>query len=228
MPKKTVDSLIDMDYNALVKLSRTENVDMLRSVVKQMTQVANRRINNLMKDEVGKYSPALKPLHDAGMEKFTTKGLNNRSTNDLMHDYSQLKKFLKAKSSTISGWKEIRSNIAERTGAKKLFQNEFKSKRSATIWHNREARFWKLYNKLQDNYGGVLTELDSNRIQEVLQKVQTMRNQAKSDEDISMAMTIYIDNLYRDRSFNDEAFLDALKTEEYMEEVRIAYAEFSE
>lgn len=228
MPKKTVDSLIDMDYNALVKLSRTENVDMLRSVVKQMTQVANRRINNLMKDEVGKYSPALKPLHDAGIEKFTNKGLSNRSTNDLMHDYSQLKKFLKAKSSTISGWKEIRSNIAERTGAKKLFQNEFKSQRSAKIWHNREARFWKLYNKLQDNYGGVLTELDSNRIQEVLQKVQTMRNQAKSDEDISMAMTIYIDNLYRDRSFNDEAFLDALKTEEYMEEVRIAYAEFSE
>ena len=228
MPKKTVDSLIDMDYNTLVKLSRSDNVEQLRSVVKQMTQVANRRINNLMKDEVGKYSPALKPLRDAGMKKFTTKGLNNRSTNDLMHDYSQLKKFLKAKSSTISGWKEIRTSISKRTGAKKLFQNEFKSERSAKIWHNREARFWKLYNKLQDNYGGVLTELDSNRIQEVLQKVQTMRNSAKSDEDISMAMTVYIDNLYKDRSFNDESFLDALKTEEYMEEVRIAYAEFEE
>lgn len=228
MPKKTVDALIDMDYNALVKLSRSENRDMLESVVRQMTGVANRRINNLMKEPIGKYSPALKPLHDAGMEKFTTKRLKTASTSELMHQYSQLKKFMKAKSSTISGWKEIRKNISERTGAKKLFQTDFKSERSAKIWHNREARFWKLYNKLQDNYGGVLTELDSNRIQEVMQKVQTMKNQAKSDEDISMAMTVYIDNLYRDRNFSDEAFLNALKSEEYMEEVRIAYAELSD
>lgn len=228
MPKKTVDALINMDYNTLVKFSRTENVEMLRSVVKQMTQVANRRINNLMKEEIGRYSPALKPLQDEGISKFTTKGLQNRTSSELMHNYSQLKKFLTAKSSTISGWKEIRSNIAERTGAKKLFKNEFKSQRSAKIWHNREARFWRLYNKLQDNYGGVLTELDSNRIQEVLQKIQTMKNQAKSDDDISMAMTVYIDNLYRDRSFSDEAFLEALKSEEYMEEVRLSYAELTD
>lgn len=222
-----IEKLINMDYNSIVELSKTENVNNLKSVVSSLARSANIRITKLSKDEIGIYSPALKILNDSGVNRFNEKEIQGMTSTQLVEQYNTLKKFLKAKSSTLKGWKDIRKAIAERTGAKKLFATERKSARSAKIWQNREKRFWNLYNKLIDNYGAIISQLDSNRIQEMLSKVQLSRNQAKTDDDISEAMTVYIDNLYRDRNFSDKAFIDALKTEDFMEEVRIAYDDIS-
>ena len=220
MPKKIVDSLINMDYNTLVKLTKKENINSLKSVVEQMTRVANRRINNLNKSEIGKYSPALKALNEAGIKKFSTRGFKDLKPKDvskLVHQYSQLKKFLSAKTSTISGWNKVRSGIAKRTGAKKLFQTEYKSARSAKIWQNREKRFWKLYNQLVDNYGGIITQLDSDRIQKMLMTIQTSKGK-KSDDDISEVMNKYIEQLYE--AANKGEVLD---DEQFEQEFRINF-----
>lgn len=223
--KSLLDNLLNMDYNALVQLTRKENLGELRSVVRHLTIQANRRINELNKDIVGEYSPALKYL-DLQTEKLkTAKQINSLEGNDLMHQYSRLKKFLTAKSSTLKGWKNIRKNIGKRTNTKKLFATEYKSERSAKIWQNREKRFWKLYNELVDQYGGNISNLDSNRIQKMLSKIQTMQNKAKSNEDISMAMMYYIESLYRGDKINDEDFLQSLKTDEGIDEVRLYYDE---
>ena len=187
MPKNTVNDLINMDYNAFVQLTKKENIENLKSVVTQMVKVANRRINNLNKSEIGKFSPALQSLKSAGIKKFSTKGIKSitsKDVNKLVKQYSTLKSFLSAKTSTISGWNRVRSQIAKRTGATKLFQKEYKSQRSATIWHNREKRFWKLYNQLVDNYGGIITQLDSDRIQQMLMTIQNSKGK-KTDEQIS-------------------------------------------
>ena len=222
-----IEKLINMDYNAIVELSKTENVENLKSVVSSLARSANIRITKLTRDEVGKYSPAYKSLVDSGVSRFNEKQIRNMTSTQLVEQYNTLKRFLKAKTSTLKGWKEVRKAIGERTGAKKLFATERKSARSAKLWQNREKRFWDLYNKLVNNYGAIISQLDSNRIQEMLSKVQLSRNQAKTDDDISEAMIVYIDNLYKDRNFSDTAFIDALKTEEYMEEVRIAYDEIA-
>lgn len=198
MPKNTVNDLINMDYNAFVQLTKKENIENLKSVVTQMTRVANRRINNLNKSEIGKFSPALQSLKSAGIKKFSTKGISSiksKDVNKLVKQYSTLKSFLSAKTSTISGWNRVRSQIAKRTGATKLFQKEYKSKRSATIWHNREKRFWKLYNQLVDNYGGIITQLDSDRIQQMLMTIQNSKGK-KTDEQISEIMNNYVQQLY--------------------------------
>lgn len=198
MPKNIVNDLINMDYNAFVQLTKKENIENLKSVVIQMTRVANRRINNLNKSEIGKFSPALQSLNSAGIKKFSTKGISSiksKDVNKLVKQYSTLKSFLSAKTSTISGWNRVRSQIAKRTGATKLFQKEYKSKRSATIWHNREKRFWKLYNQLVDNYGGIITQLDSDRIQQMLMTIQNSKGK-KSDEEISEIMNNYVQQLY--------------------------------
>ena len=198
MPKNTVNDLINMDYNAFVQLTKKENIENLKSVVTQMTRVANRRINNLNKSEIGKFSPALQSLKSAGIKKFSTKGISSiksKDVNKLVKQYSTLKSFLSAKTSTISGWNRVRSQIAKRTGATKLFQKEYKSQRSATIWHNREKRFWKLYNQLVDNYGGIITQLDSNRIQQMLMTIQNSKGK-KTDEQISEIMNNYVQQLY--------------------------------
>ena len=220
MPKNIVNSLINMDYNTLVNLTKKENIDSLKSVVEQMTRVANRRINNLNKSEIGKYSPALKSLNEAGIKKFSTRGfkdLKSKDVSKLVHQYSQLKKFLSAKTSTISGWNKVRSGIAKRTGAKKLFQTEYKSARSAKIWQNREKRFWNLYNKLVDNYGGIITQLDSDRIQKMLMTIQTSKGK-KSDDDISEVMNKYIDQLYEAARKGE-----VLDDEQFEQEFRIKF-----
>lgn len=235
MGKSNINDLINIDYNTLVELQRKGNRDALESVVRKMTTVANRRIANLKTEPVGKYSPALMHLKEnTGKDKFTTKGLKSADHNQLLKQFSNLREFLSAKTSTLRGWRKVRNAIAQRTGAKKLFGAEYKSERSAKIWRNRELRFWKLYNNLKDNYGGQLTQLDSDRIQALLSKVQTMRNMAKTDDDISMAMSVYIDKLYeaggdalssKQRNQFDASFLESLKTENGMEEIRIAYDE---
>ena len=222
-----VKSLINMDYNQIVELSKTENIESLKSVVTSLANTANRRINTLLKDEIGVYSPAYKILKDSGTDKFNVKQVQNMTSTQLVEEYNTLKRFLKAKTSTLRGWKAVRNAIGKRTGATKLFGAERKSARSAKLWMNREKRFWDLYNKLVDNYGGIISQLNSNQIQEVLSKIQLSRNQAKTDEDISKAITVYVDKLYRDRNYSEKSFLDALKTEDYMEEVRIAYGKLS-
>lgn len=218
-----VKNLINLDYNTIVQLSKKENIENLKSVVKSMANTANRRINTLLKDPIGEYSPAYKILAESGESKFNIKDIMNMDSTQLVEEYNTLKKFLRSKTSTLRGWKTVRLAIGRRTGAKKLFGAERKSSRSAKIWANREKRFWNLYNKLVDNYGGIISQLNSNQIQEVLSKIQLKRNQAKTDEDISKAITVYVDSIYRDSHFDESKFLDALKDENYMEEVRIAY-----
>lgn len=236
MVRNKVENLINMDYNELVELTRSENKDKLISVVKTMTQASNRRLRELEKSEIGKYSPSYMTVKDSGKTRFK-ENYDKMGHNQLLHQFSETKKFLSSKSSTLKGWNQIRSNIRTRLATNKatgevetkalkkmkLFQNEFKSERSAKIWYNREQRFWKLYNRLVNEYGAILTQLDSDRIQEILANVQLSRNEAKSDDDIIQAMNVLVQNLYYDSKYDVDAFLDDIKTVEGMDEIRLEY-----
>lgn len=236
MANNKVNDLLNMDYNVLVELTKGENRSMLESVVKTMTNTANRRLRELSKSEIGQYSPAYMNVIDSGKKRFS-QNYSKMSHNDLMHQYAETKKFLSAKSSTLKGWNEIRSNIrnrlatnkatnevdAEKLKNNKMFRSSYKSERSAKIWHNREQRFWKLYNRLVNEYGAILTQLDSDRIQEILMTVQLQRNKASTDDDIIQAMNVLVQNLYYDSKYDVDKFLEDIKTVEGMEEVRLAY-----
>ena len=236
MAKNKIDDLINMDYNALVELTRAENKSQLISVVKTMTRASNRRLRELDTSDIGQYSPAYMNLKESGKKRFS-ENYSKMSHNDLLHQFGETKKFLSAKSSTLKGWNEIRGNIRKRLATNKatgeinekslkrmkLFKSEYKSERSAKIWHNREQRFWKLYNRLVNEYGAILTQLDSNRIQEILSNVQLSRNEAKSDDDIIQAMNVLVQNLYYDSKYDVDAFLEDIKTVEGMDEVRLEY-----
>ena len=207
--------IINMPYESLINLSKKENTEYLKSAVKYLTQSANRRIKTLLESPVGSFSPAYKKLKDAGMTKFDVRWLNKATSKDtgkLLEQFSEVKKFLQAKTSTISGWQKVRNQIAKRTGSKKLFQKEYKSKRSASYWTNKEKKFWNLYNKLVDEFGGIITELDSDRIQKMLYKIQNFKGIRKDKDDafIQGVMENYIDELYRakvnGRLFNDYEF----------------------
>lgn len=216
-----IKDLINMPYESLVNLSKKENNEYFKAVVKYLSQSANRRIKTLLSTPIGEYSPAYKKLKDAGVTKFDTKwlsGATSKDTGKLLEQYSEVKNFLKAKSSTISGWKSIRSSVAKRTGASKIFAKEYKSKRSATYWTNKEKKFWHLYNRLVDEYGGIITELDSTRIQKMLAKIQTYKKASKDDDFIQGVMEKYIDELYRAKLSGKK-----LDDAEFEEEFKIVY-----
>ena len=205
--------IINMPYESLVNLSKKENNEYLKAVVKYMTQSANRRIKTLLTTPIGEYSPAYKKLKDAGITKFDVRWLNkatSKETGKLLEQYAEVKKFLQAESSTLQGWKNIRNRVAKRTGAKKLFAKEYKTKRSATYWANKEKKFWKLYNRLVDEYGGIITELDSTRVQKMLARIQSIRKVSKDEDLIQSTMEKYIDELYNakrnGRKLDDDKF----------------------
>lgn len=221
MAKNILKDLINMPYESLINLSKKENINQFKSVLEHMAKASNRRISTLLKSPVGEFSPAYKSLKDAGIKKFDLKMIRNstsKETGQLLHVYSQLQQFLKAKSSRLQGWQKIRNQVKNRLGTKKLFGTEYKSKRQTTYWINREKKFWNLYNKLVDEFGGIITELDSERIQKMLYKIQSMKIKGKTDEFIQDAMEQYIDNLYKAK-MNNIKFRD----EDFEEELRIKF-----
>ena len=217
MAQKLKD-IINMPYESLIELSKKENTDYLKSVLKYATKSANRRIKTLLDSPIGSYSPAYKKLNDAGIKSFDTKWISKATSKDtgkMLQQFSNVRNFLKAKTSTIQGWNAVRSQVRIRTGAKQLFSKDYKSKRSASIWHGREKRFWKLYNRLVDEYGGIITELDSDRIQKMLYKIQTLKGVKKTDAMIQEVMEKYIDEIYRAKQkgmlFNDYQFEEDIR-----------------
>lgn len=218
MAKQVLKDLINMDYDTLMNLAKKENLDVFKSVLTHMAQASNRRIKTLEASPIGNFSPALKSLKDSGIEKFDVnfiKKATSKETGKLLNQYSNMKQFLSAKTSKLQGWQAVRKQIANRTGAKKLFQREYKSKRSATYWTNKEKRFWKLYNKLVDEFGGIIQQLDSTKIQKMLYKIQSMKKVGKSDDLIQETMEDYINELYKAKQkglkFSDSNFEDEIR-----------------
>lgn len=212
-----IKDIINMAYNDIVELTKKSNSGKLQDVLIKMANVTRSRINKLTNSEIGKFSPAYLKLKETklNLNKYKVKVPNLKDTGKMLQDYTIMKNFLKAKSSTLGGWNKIRTKTAERIGTTKLFKTEFKSKRQATYWINKEKKFWKAYNHLVDEYGGIISQLDSEKIQKMLYKVQNMKYKGKTDDDVVMTMEKYIDELYKakqkGRVLDDDAFVKEVR-----------------
>lgn len=212
-----IKDIINMGYNDIVELTKKSNSGKLQDVLIKMANVTRSRINKLTNSEIGKFSPAYLKLKETklNLNKYRVKVPNLKDTGKMLQDYTIMKNFLKAKSSTLGGWNKIRTKTAERIGTTKLFKTEFKSKRQATYWINKEKKFWKAYNHLVDEYGGIISQLDSEKIQKMLYKVQNMKYKGKTDDDVVMTMEKYIDELYKAKQkgkvLDDDAFVKEVR-----------------
>ena len=199
MAKKIINDILNMDYNDFVNFIKKENYPQFKTILQTMSQEANKRIKELNSDPIGKFSPAYKHLREEeGIKSFKSyKRISSKKANQLLHEYSVMKDFLKAKSSTLSGWNRIRSKIQKRLKSTNMFKTTYKNKSQASYWIKKEERFWDLYNKLVDEYGGVITDLNSKRVQKMLTKIMNIRGMKNNDDLIQKAMEDYIDKLYK-------------------------------
>ena len=164
------DELLDLAKKGLNKesLSKAEyskaHRNQLAEITSRVVSTANKRIRQLGKSEIGRSSPAYqyaKKMSPSG--KFSIKGQN---WNQLRNTLKEAKQWLNYKTSTVKGWKEIRTRIQEDIGGE--LDTNYKSK-----------KFWKAYRMLSESRGGIMGRkggsgrLTSDRIQKLLHNVIT-------------------------------------------------------
>lgn len=109
----------------------------LRKEVQKLVNTANKRISRLEKTPLGEFSPALKYLQEKKhITRFSIKGLKDQQIRNV---YKGINQFLKAQTSTVTGWKKVRRETYKRVaGTDRPFIDE-----------EDEKGYWRAYRRLE-------------------------------------------------------------------------------
>lgn len=166
----SIEDIMNMDAEDLVKLSRSE----LAKITGRLVSAGNKRIRRLAKTDIGRSAPSYIGLKG---RTFSVKGKN---VNELRNEFKKAKTFLRQKTSTATGWREVRQEVETRLGGKLTKENA--------------SKFWETYRRLQEaNAGGILdkshrkqTRNTSDRIQKKLYNV--LKHNWDMDEDRAISI----------------------------------------
>ena len=174
-----ITDIMNMSWDDLNSLSGKE----LRQITGRLVSASNKRIKRLEQTTRGKSSFAYQTVEERG-RKFSTRGLN---TNQVRTEFSNARRFLKMKTSTLKGWKEYRESMEERI-TKTLDIDELN-------WSEKtESKFWKVYRRFEEQNGGKYKTGDSTRIQQMLTEMFESSDKRRSAD----YFTQRINELYRD------------------------------
>lgn len=126
-----IQDILDMDVQTFNKLNLKE----LRAITGRLVSAGNKRISSF--EKAGERSPAVGRLTDkeGTVVPFSTKGKN---LNQLRAEFSRAKSFLQDKTSTIRGWKKVKSATIAKLAAGGI-----------NITSGTFDKFWKAYEKLK-------------------------------------------------------------------------------
>lgn len=148
-----INDIINMSWDDLNSLSAKD----LKTVTSRLVSASNKRINRLAKTERGTSSFAYQTVQERG-RKFSVRG---KSTNEVRQEFSNARRFLKMKTSTVRGWKEYRGEMQSRL-TKSLDVDKLEWSETT------ESKFWKVYRRFEEKHGGKFKKGDSDRIQQIL------------------------------------------------------------
>ena len=176
----SIDTLLNMSDDELLSLAKRgldknsmspvqykkAHRSNLAEITSRFVSTANRRIKKLASSKIGQTSPAYqraKAMSKSGL--FSVKG---KGWNDLRNTIKETKQFLESKTSTVKGWREIRTNIEADIGGE--LNTAFKSR-----------KFWEAYRRLSEAHGGLMarkgskSRLSSERVQQLLYNTITSK-----------------------------------------------------
>ena len=212
----SIETLLNMSDDELLNLAKRgldrkslgeeKYVKMHRSQFAQITSrlvsVANKRIRQLGKSELGRSSPAYAYIEKMSPDmKFSVK---SKEWNQLRNTMKEVKEWLNYKTSTIKGWKSVRANIRENTGMN--FDSEYKSK-----------KYWEVYRRLYELNSGLIpkkgsnSRLSSDRIQKILTATITQQRDTNGKRAFDWRSSVdrileraqeNIDNIYKFEQLN--------------------------
>lgn len=181
---KSINDIMNIDPLDLMKMSSKE----LRTVTNRLVSASNKRIRRLEKTEMGRTSPAYINYAQKRGKPFSTRGKN---VNQLRNEFAQAQSFLSKKTSTLSGWKDVREDVESRLGG--------------SMTNTQSKKFWKAYRELEERTGGFLdknyggkTNRTSDRIQKMLYETFSEKGWRTKRSDIIETMKERYDELYEE------------------------------
>lgn len=209
----SIDTLLNMSEDDLLRLankglnkeslSKAEyskaHRQQLADITSRVVSVANKRIRQLGRSEIGKSSPAYqyaKRMSPSGL--FSVRG---KDWNGLRNTLKEAKQWLNYKTSTTKGWKEVRARIQEDIGGE--LDTTYKSK-----------KFWKAYRMLSETRGGIMGRkggsgrLTSDRIQKLLMNTITNTRDSSGKRTINWRSSVDSIIAQADRDLEDEYKLE--------------------
>lgn len=156
----SINELLNLTSRDIAKLSRQE----LAKVVSQLASAGNKRLRRLETTSMGTESRPYKAAMEVG--NFSVAGKNQ---GQLQNEFKRVSGFLKAKTSTVSGWGKERTRVYKRIGG------EFDSVEA-------EKAFWRAYGAIAKSEKALHESYGSAETQRHLRKEMRKAKPLKSDE----------------------------------------------
>lgn len=186
MARRTQTSkLLEMDVADFNRLTKAE----LKQAVRTLSYSANRRLREFA--NAGEESPATRYAEESG-GFFTGRGKD--TVNELRTEFMRAKGYLTAKTSTLEGWNETRSQTVESL-------QESGVKNIEDLTDEQYDLMWKAYERLKENN----PEIASKQFKySVLNEIASMAtDRRRTPASIARAMASRLDELYeREESLN--------------------------
>lgn len=165
MAKKTpkYDKYIDINWVDLNKM----NAQTLRETIKQLSPIANRRLNQLASSEIGQMSPAYQSVIERDKAKFGTRGISKTDINKLRQEYSDINRFITSKTGTLGKFNKVRKDFFKKIAPELKGETPFAN-------NDQEKEFWRVYRKVAET--GV-EEYSSTQIQKDIRNIYSNANE---------------------------------------------------
>lgn len=156
----SIKEILNLSSRDVAKLSRKE----LARVVSQLASAGNKRLRRLERTPMGTESRPYKSAMEVG--NFSVAG---KKQGELQNEFKRVSEFLKAKTSTVSGWKAEKARVYKRIGGS--FDSE-----------DAEKAFWKAYRGIAKSEKALHNSYGSTETQRFLRNEQSNAKQLTSDE----------------------------------------------
>lgn len=184
----TVKEFLELDFNDLNRLAREENRETAEKTLRDMSNVANRRLKRLSELEIP--SPAFQNRAIIDTEGFSTRDINGnfayekfQSTGDdlreIRRELKYVHSFLSSQTSTVKGARRFLEDMVMRASG---YTTRAEAKRN--MWTYEESKvFWSAYDKLKEtDFNKVMNIIGSDETQRVVREVFQSTGARSSDE----------------------------------------------
>lgn len=196
MPKEPrYKKFLNMSYQELGRMNKDELVEAVRTLRRT---IAQRKRTFDETPEV--FSPAL----DAYQRrvKGPRKNLSKRSRNSLLAEFAMQRDFLKSKTSTVSGAREV-----YKTQSQRIFQEDSRWGARRTMTREEARRYWEVYNEFKNVYPDMMARIPSEQIQQILGSMAIDTNFFGEDGEVDLMEAL--ENLHeRIEEFEQEHYDD--------------------
>lgn len=169
----SIQDITRLTPDKLNKLNATD----LKKISSRLVSASNKRIRRLKSKELN--TPSLQNI--ARGQEFSIKG---KTRNQVLNTFKQMKNFLTAKTSTISGARKVQKEFVERIGLNQPM-NKTQTK-----------KFWKVYDKLVTQNGGIIKQMkSSDQLQSYLASMIKSKSRI-SQKELMSRLNKRLDELY--------------------------------